>query len=174
MAAQFFLSLDAKEAYDYLKEVNTRYIVIDYSTAIDKFYALPAQTRTGAKIDSFFGVFNVLQKNNTMTVNPFFYPAYYQSMIARLYNFGGQKVESPGTIAIQYDKNSRVTSLNDFATLKEAEDYVQTHEGSFAVGGTDPFISPINLEPLDSYKLVFESKQRIGGQAEVKIFEVLN
>jgi oligosaccharyl transferase (archaeosortase A-associated) len=173
LVAQFFISTDTDEAKEILQKDRVRYIIIDYSSVIGKFYAMPAITQKGKTTDDFFGVYQVKQKNGELGLNPFFYPEYYQTMIVRLYNFDAQKVEFPGTLAIEYDDNGKVVALQDFTSLKEANDYVATLKGNFAVGGTDPFVSPVDLEPLEDYKLVFQSKEWTMGQPSVKIFEVI-
>ena len=69
-----------------------------------------------------------------------------------------------------------ITSSQSFPTYEEAEAYVSSQEsGDYRIVGTDPFISPVPLEALEEYKLIYSSSSTmqtsIGMTSEVKIFE---
>ncbi len=73
-----------------------------------------------------------------------------------------------------------VTSEKEFDSYKEAEAYLLNQESAnYRIVGTNPFISPVPLEGLEHYALVYGSAQALtlqGGAAvsAVKIFEYLD
>jgi len=70
-----------------------------------------------------------------------------------------------------------ITEAKSFSTYEEAEAYISSQEsGNYRIVGTDPFISPVPLEALEHYKLIYSSDSSVmkpgGGMiSEVKIFE---
>jgi dolichyl-diphosphooligosaccharide--protein glycosyltransferase len=173
LSAQFFIATNPQDAESVIRKTKARYIVIDYDTAVNKFYAMPFIAQTNKETSEYFGTYNLLKKNQIVETQQFLYVPYYESMVVRLYNFDGKQVKSPGTLVIQYENNG-VIGLGDFKNIEDAQSYVQTHEGNFAIGGTDPFVSPVDLEVLEGYRLVFASSQKINGISEVKVFEGFN
>ena len=110
-----------------------------------------------------------------------YYPAYYNSTVVRLYNFDGKAVTPTESIVISYQENviseeekyKEITNGWSFPTYEEAEAYVAAQtSGNYRIVGADPFISPMPLEELNSYELVYppEATTTTG---TVKIFEYL-
>jgi hypothetical protein len=70
-----------------------------------------------------------------------------------------------------------VTSMETFTDYNAAMDFLQSHASSnYRIVGTNPFISPVPLEKVQSYELVYSSKESIaqhdmGRISTVKIFE---
>ena len=72
-----------------------------------------------------------------------------------------------------------VTNANDFPTYQDALNYVNNQDlENYRIVGTNQFISPISLEAVPDYKLVYSSEscqshQDVGMIPEVKIFEYI-
>ena len=105
--------------------------------------------------------------------------------MVRLYNFDGKAVTESNVTAISYENKEDasgqayklITDYKTFKTFSEAQAYVtQQKTGQYKIGGIDPFVSPVSLEPLTDFKLVYGSgptKPTLAGGAvpEVKVFE---
>jgi hypothetical protein len=143
-------------------------------------------TYAGSSIENFYGLYYQL-KGSSLEVVPIFYPEYYRSLVARLYNFNGEEVMPQGSTVFSYEEKlssggiayKQITSMKSFPSYEEAEAYVASQKsGNYRLGGTDPFVSPVPLEKLEHYKLVYSSEQYkwkpvIGTVPEVKIFEYI-
>lgn len=69
-----------------------------------------------------------------------------------------------------------ITGVQVFDSYNEAEAFVSGQEpGSCRIVGTSPFVSPVPLEALEHFKLVYGSSSSVltnkGDISEVKIFE---
>ena len=70
-----------------------------------------------------------------------------------------------------------ITSAQSFPNYEEAEAYISSQESdNYRIVSDNPFVSPVPLEALEHYKLVYSSDSLImtlGGEMipEVKIFE---
>jgi len=114
-----------------------------------------------------------------------FYPEYYRSLVVRLYNFDGKQVVPSSSIVVSYEQKitregqsyREITGAKTFSSYEEAEAYVSSQKsGNYKIVSSDPFASPVPLEALEHYKMVYSSKgtklQPSGGiVSEVKIFE---
>ena len=179
--ADLFLSTDDDEARELLAEMDTGYVVIDYLTARSKYWAVA--TWAGEPLSKYFDIYYVPSEGQLQPVQ-FFYPAYYQSLVVRLYNFDGKAVTDikAGVIAwveeeYQGTKYRQVTDAREFSSYEEAVAYVESQEsGNYAVVGANPFVSPVPLEAVTDFELIYSSEQGLSFQSvgfvpEVKIFE---
>jgi hypothetical protein len=116
----------------------------------------------------------------------FFYPSYYRSTVARLYNFDGKAVVPTESIVISYEtkvsgegvRYNEITNARSFPSYEEAEAYVASQEsGNYRVVGSSPFVTPVPLEELNHYELIYQSdaQRTVAGKSlpRVKIFEYL-
>jgi hypothetical protein len=120
----------------------------------------------------------------------YFYPAYYDSIVARLYNFDGKAVTPTQPTVISYVEEEQggvkykiITNGPNppsFPTYEEAQAYVANQtSGNYRIVGTTPFISPVPLEEMKSYELVYQSNATVtmgvGGPTvpSVKVFKYL-
>ncbi|GAH93293.1 unnamed protein product, partial [marine sediment metagenome] len=184
-AGQFFTAQDedsVNEVIDRYK-LGLKYVVIDYTMAIGKFYAMVDWA--GGDMDEFRGVYYQRMSDGTAMPVVLYYPTYYQSIVARLYNFDGKAVTSTQPIVISYEekeyggeKYKEITWGQYFSSYEEAKAYVSSQtSGNYRIGGLDRFATIVPLEELDSYELVHESDARIGmgnmTLPAVKIFKYL-
>ena len=119
-----------------------------------------------------------------MTSVTYFYPEYYSSTIIHLYQYDGNKVEAQDTMVVTYEEKvaaqgvhfKQVTNLQVFPTYAQAVAYTAKNPTSTRIVGTDPNISPVPLEALEDYTLVYQSDDTIeepnfGNMTSIKIFE---
>jgi hypothetical protein len=119
-----------------------------------------------------------------------YYPEYYQSLAVRLYNFDGGQVMYQESIVISYEtrvNNDGVTykeiiSWQSFPSYDRALAYLDSTSkqkpGNYRIVGTDPFTSPVPMNSLKNFKLVYGSNSsvmvsNVGKVPEVKIFEYI-
>jgi dolichyl-diphosphooligosaccharide--protein glycosyltransferase len=184
--AYLFAAQDEDSANKVLEDNwGSKYIIVDYSIAIalgGKFHAVA--TLSGSKTENFYDVYYQSQDGRLKPVI-LFYSEYYRSMVVRLYNFDGKRVVPRSTMVISYEERlsregqpyKEITSVKSFPDYEQAEAYVAGQKsGNYRIVGSDPFASPVPLQALEHYKLVYSSKgskmMPSGGLiSEVKIFE---
>lgn len=184
--ATIFTSQNETTANEIVRELGTAYVVIDDQTALGKFWAVA--TWAGKPPSDFFEAY-YLPQNNQLTPVQLFHPAYYRSLAIRLYNFDGKafdgkSVTSNQTFVISYeDRNTNdgrtvklITSAESFASYQEAEDFrVAKNSPRYRIVGANPFMSPVPLDAVQDYKLIYSSSQAlnsgVGIVPEIKIFE---
>jgi len=178
-AAHFFTAQDEDSANQMMDKLGSRYVIIDHSMPTTKFYAMPEFIGSGS--DEFYETYYVPAEAGRLKSSPLFYPTYYHSAVVRLYNFDGEAVEpKDSTTVISYQKKmnqegvwyKEITSSKSFPSYEEAEAYISSQEsGNYRIVGTDPFTSPVPLEKMAHYQLVYSSAQKWQGKPAIKIFE---
>ena len=185
-AASFFTAQDESSASEILDSKGSKYVIIDYAMATSKFYAMPLWI--GESESQFFEVYYMKTGEGRLEPIQLYYPAYYQSICARLYNFGGQAVTPENsTWVISYvektdeqgNRYKEITGVaNDgepFATYEEAEAYLGNQSSpNYVIVGTDRFISSVPLEKLEHYTLVHQSDLvvRLSGNETVPYVQI--
>ena len=103
----------------------------------------------------------------------------------RLYNFNGKKVHSNRTIVLLFEERKGTDNVNykiildkkTFSSYKEAADFVEQQQiGNYRIVGTDPFVSPVDLDELQTYEMIYASESNkeqtaTGEQDFVKVFQ---
>ena len=138
----------------------------------------------GSSEGEYFGIYYRRTEDGKLQPVNLFYPTYYRSLVARLFNFDGKAVTPTESLVISYEvresaegKNyMEITNSWSFPSYEEADAYVLSQEsGNYRVVGNNPFVSPVPLEELDQYELVYQSEATttLAGQKlpRVKIFE---
>ena len=183
--ASIFTAQDEASADEILDRWGSKYVIVDNAIATvfgGKFQALA--TLSGNGPDKFYGVYYQIN-GNTLEPVLLFYPEYYSSLVVRLYNFDGSKVIPKSSIVISYQEKvstdgqpyKQITSAKSFPSYEEAETYVSGQKSSnYRIVSSDPFASPVPLQALEHYRLVYSSKgskvmPHGGFVSEVKIFE---
>jgi asparagine N-glycosylation enzyme membrane subunit Stt3 len=181
-AARFFTAQNEESAGEIIDNVNSKYIVVDYETANIKFYAMPAWA--GSNEEEFYDVYYQMQDDKLVPIL-LFHAEYYRSLAIRLYNFDGVEVTPQNSWVICYQERlSRegprikvITSTKLFSNYEEAEAYVSSQESdNYKIVSNNPFISPVPLDELEHYKLLYSSDSLVtqpgnGMIPAVKIFE---
>lgn len=176
---------DVAQAGEILKSGGGRYVIVDFDTALPmEFYSIAEST--GSSKEKYYDVY-YRKQGNALTAVILFYPEYYRTVIARLYNFDGKAVQENNVTAIAYRDTSdasgqpykQVTDYKTFKTYAEAQVYVtQQKTSKYKIGGVDPFVSPVSLDALADYKLEYSSAVTkptpAGGTVpEVKVFQYI-
>ncbi len=178
-AARFFIAQDENSANQVTDKMGSQYVIIDYQMPTTKFYAM-----AGGSQDKFYETYYRQTEGGKLEPMTLFYPAYYRSMVVRLYNFDGQAVVPEETLVISYEEKlsregvryKEITGSETFSTYEEAEAYILSQEsGKYVIGNSDPFVTPVPLEKLEHYKLVYQSDATVPVAGKnvpsVKIFE---
>jgi len=164
-AGKFFTAQNESAAQGIVEEYNlgTKYVMIDSAMASGKFYAMADWA--GKNVSEFYEYYYVPAEQGGQWAT-LFYPAFYQSMAIRLYNFDGKAV-TPATnssIVISYEeqvatggqKYKAITSGQAFATYEEARAYLASQTtGNYRIVGASASTSPVPLEALADYQRVY-------------------
>jgi dolichyl-diphosphooligosaccharide--protein glycosyltransferase len=166
-----------------IDKLDSSYIIIDHQTAIGKFWALVNWAERD--LTEFFALYYMPGKEKGQLVPiQLYHPEYYRSMVVRLYNFDGQAVTPKESIVISYENKvvqgesiKLITNVQTFPSYEKATAFISSQQsGNHRIVGDSPFISPVPLEALKNYKLIYSSKilvaqTGVGGIPAVKIFE---
>ena len=180
--AHLFLSQEEAPTQEIMEKLDSSYIIIDYMTATSKFWAIIIWA--DRELTEFVDVYHMPYENKLVPVS-LFYPEYYRSLFARLYNFDGEAVTPQSPIVVSYEEKidregkpyKQITNIEDFPSYEEAIGFIESQEsGNHRIVGINPLISPVPLEALRNYKLIHSSDicvahRDVGMVPEVKIFE---
>jgi oligosaccharyl transferase (archaeosortase A-associated) len=180
--ADLFLSEDSVTIEASMKEMGSSYVILDNTITRSKFWAVV--TWADQPLVKYADIFYVPYQNGYSPVQ-LYYPAYYNCLVVRLYNFDGKAITTVQATVVTYtetvDDNGVsykvVSDYQQFDSYQEAQDYIDSQEsGNYAIVGVSPFISPISLEAVPDFQLVHASEQGtstsgVGFVPEVKIFE---
>jgi oligosaccharyl transferase (archaeosortase A-associated) len=176
IVGKFLISQNETAANQILDELGVKYVMSDYAMPIYKFYAM--LTWAGKNESDFYEIYHVPVEGGVLQPWRLFYPAFYNSTIVRLYNFNGQAVvpSKNATEVISFrERISRegqpykeITGLWSFSTYEEATDFIASQDSeNYRIVGRDPFNSPVPLEKMEHYQLVYTTSSPY----PVKIFE---
>lgn len=176
IAGKYLTSQNETSANQIMDELGAEYVMIDYPMPVLKFYAMV--TWAGENESDFYDVYYAPTGNETLQPVRLFYPSYYNSTVVRLYNFNGEAVvpSENATIVISYmDQVDRqgmgykeITGSWSFSTYEEARDFISSHASeNYKIIAVDPFKSPVPLEKLEHYQLVYATSSPY----PVKIFK---
>jgi oligosaccharyl transferase (archaeosortase A-associated) len=180
-AGKFFTAQNETSANVLADQLASKYVMIDSAMATGKFYAMG---EWAGKNTSEFYEYYYVQTEQGGQFTTLFYPAFYQSMAIRLYNFDGKAV-TPATnssIVISYEEDvttdgqpyKAITSGKAFATYEAAEAYLAAQtSGNWRIVGTSGSNSPVPLEALTDYERVYPDPADTTASTAVKIFKYL-
>jgi len=176
IAGKYLTSQNETTANQILDELGVKYVMSDYAMPIYKFYAMV--TWADKNESDFYNIYYAPTGGGELQPVRLFYPSFYNSTVVRLYNFNGQAVapSENATIVISYREQAdrqgmwykEITSSSSFPTYEEARDFMASHPSeNYRIVGVDPFKSPVPLEKLEHYQLVYATSSPY----PVKIFE---
>jgi dolichyl-diphosphooligosaccharide--protein glycosyltransferase len=181
--AFLFAAQDESSASKMMDSTGSKYVIVDLPMVMPagKFHAVA--TLSGNSMHQFFDVFYEV-RGTQMAPVLLFYPEYYRSFVVRLYNFDGKGVVPESATVISYAEKAGpggvaykvISSTRSFKSYEEAVANVLARKGEkVKIVGSHPLVSPVPLEPLRDYRLVYRSKgSRMVGEkavAELKVFE---
>jgi oligosaccharyl transferase (archaeosortase A-associated) len=177
-AARYFTATDPEEAAALLRQLGARYVIADSTLPGSSFHAMITWAKR--PLESYTEDF--LTDNPDNPVLSVFYPAYYQSMLARLYLFDGKPQTPAGsTWVVRYDevttgdrRRKRIRQLQRFDKYEQALEYLREHPtANQIIAGLNPLASCVPLPALDGYYAAYSSQSKPTGPGLhlVKIFE---
>jgi oligosaccharyl transferase (archaeosortase A-associated) len=178
-AGKFFTARNESSVQEIVDKYNLRseYVAIDYAMAVGKFYAMVEWA--GGNVSKFYEIYYQQTQDGKLISGPLYYPAYYQTIVARLYNFDGEAVVPTESIVISYEEREaatgamykEITNSWSFPTYEEAEAFISSQaSGNYRIVSGSPFYSPVPLDALNSYERVYSSGDTTS-QTTVKVFE---
>jgi len=187
VAGRFFTATDEGEAVKILDERHTRYVIAHAEVPIlprgevvqGKFETMVWWS--GKEVNRYWETF-LTKDPKTQQLGPLvlFHPEYYQTLMVRLYVYGGGPyVPKDTTYVVTYRDhpnpdgtvNKEILESRRFKTYEGAAGYLDRfgHTGRLIVG-LNPKESPVPIEPLTRFRLIHESA---GGAPAVRVFEYL-
>jgi oligosaccharyl transferase (archaeosortase A-associated) len=179
-ASRYFLANEGT-ADQIAYQLGIKYVIIDAQTATNNFPVLAAFI--GESNIKYYDVF-YREENGILTSILCFYPEYYSSTIIHLYQFDGKQVEAQDPTVVTYiekvtergERFKQITDLQVFSNYAQAAAYVVKNPTNTRIVGTDPKVSPVPLNALENYELVYQSDDTIdepsfGIVPAIKIFE---
>ncbi len=178
--ASFFLSQDKAAADALRQELKSRYIIADYEIIAGKYWAM--LNWAGLDQEKYIPTFYIEQEG-MIYPRQVFSIDYYRTLVVRLFNFNGQGAPGGTAVVITYqealDVNGIIFKLvvdaQEFVSYQDALNFVNTQNSNYKyeIVGVDPFTSPIPLEPVEGYQLVYSSPTSNNATPEIKIFEYI-
>lgn len=179
-AGLFFTAQSEAEGAALLQERGCDYVIADVKTSVRTFHGVAGWA--GKERSDYFDIF--MQRNQSGTWEPviIYYPEYYRSMLVRLYNFRGEAYEPEQFTAIrsQVGRSSgrsanEIIDVRRFETYDEAVAFLnQATDADWRLVSSDPLVSAVPLEALQSFVLEYESETATFLQAkllpEVRVF----
>jgi len=157
-----------QETLDIIREFNTRYVIIDFAMTLSKFHAIV--NWADKPLEQYYEVYLVPYEGQLVS-KVIYYPEYYRTTCVRLFHFGGEAVTDEKPVVIDFEEirgddgsiYKGITNITTFPSYEEALEFLET-EGSEnrRLVGLYPFISPIPLEAMEDYRLVYISEGQAG------------
>ncbi len=169
VAASVLLARDENEAAEIMERWTARYLLVDQSipmladedTTAGKFPNLFPWARDRS-VEDYYLIASERGADGDMKRRVLFRPAYFQSMLVRLFMFGGRAVEKPTGIALAYLRvdgaKREITDLREFVS----EESARAAEKSCRLQGclivsTSPYRSCVRLEPVTRFREIYSS-----------------
>ncbi len=195
VAADFFLAQSEAEALPILRAWSTRYVILDERLPIwpseedlivGDFPAFFDYTRTHRR-DDYLLMAYVPNPNGKPKPKLFYRPAYYRSLVIRLFVFGGQAVDGRGGAVIVWTEQKTLSRGEAFPEVIRTQRFESPEEAVAAENacrnegcvlvGDNPMISCVPLEAVRQFRPVFQSKLAVlgfgnNGRKAVQTFQV--
>jgi len=172
-AAAFLLAQNEPEAAALLEQQHSRYVIIDRrlpmlsdnQITIGKFPTLFLYDHE-ASLDDYYLIAQQRDANGDVSNRMLYRPAYFQSMLVRLFLFGGEAVEKPSGVALAFlrddGKHRELVDLREFSSEEQArEAEVGCRFQGCLIVSTSPLVSCVRLEALRRFRPVFSSGNQV-------------
>jgi asparagine N-glycosylation enzyme membrane subunit Stt3 len=179
--ANLFLSENVSASNKIVDELGSSYIIADYDLIVSKLWAVVDWAQQDQ--NKYFDVYYI-PDNGSYTARQLMTPDFYRTLAVRLYSFDGQAVAEGSPLVVTYDKKVSngiqykvVTTAKQYSSYKAAQDFIASQKsGNYDIVGSSPFVSPVPLEAVTNYKLVYSSQYSQSASQnvtipEIKIFE---
>jgi asparagine N-glycosylation enzyme membrane subunit Stt3 len=178
--ASFFLSQDKATADTLRQELNSRYIIADSEMPLGKYWAM--LNWAGLDQEKYIPTFYI-EQDGMVYPTQVYSLEYYRTLIVRLYNFNGQASPGGTAVVVTYQDARDINGIlfklvvdaQEFVSYQDALNFVNTQDTNYKyeIVGVDPFVSPIPVEPVEGYQLVYVSPTSNNATPEIKIFEYI-
>ena len=182
--AAFFLSQDKATADELRKVLGSKYIIADYDITTGKYWAMV--NWAGLDQEKYTPVFYVQGEEGQVSARQVFSIEYFRTLIVRLYNFNGQANAGGKATVVTYQDAKDINGIpfklvvdaKEFVSYQDAQNYIdtQTQDATkrYEIISVDPFSSPIPLDAVEDYELVYSSANYTNSTVpEIKIFEYI-
>jgi asparagine N-glycosylation enzyme membrane subunit Stt3 len=179
--ANLFLATDEAGTEKALAELESSYIIADFELITAKLWAVIDWA--GQAQDKYFSVYYINSQGTIRQVR-LMTPDFYRSLLVRLYCFDGEAVAGGKPFVVTYtDQVSKgvhykvVTNAQQYDSYQAAQSYIAAQpSGNYDIVSTNPFVSPVPLEAVPDFKLVYSSQYSItysenATVPQIKIFE---
>jgi dolichyl-diphosphooligosaccharide--protein glycosyltransferase len=179
--ANLFLSQNVTASNKIIQDLGSSYIIEDYDLIVSKLWAVIDWAKQDQ--NKYFSVYYV-NNNGSYVAVQVMNPDFYRTLAVRLYSFDGKAVADGSPLVITYDdkvsggSHYRVaTKSQGYSSYKAAQDFVSSQKsGNYDIVGVNPFVSPIPLDAVPNYKLVYSSQYSKSSSQnstipEIKVFE---
>ena len=181
--ASFFTAQDWPSAARVINNWGTRYVVVDNEIAAydSKFHALASLSNSD--YSKYYDIY-IQKQGDRYVPSMLFYPEYYRTTVVRLYSFDGKAVMPERVNVIAYrefpaqdgNKYREITERREFTSYEAAQQFIRENSGkNYIIAGEDPGESPVPLDELKGYNLVYSSDRKVStgtkSQPVIKIFE---
>jgi oligosaccharyl transferase (archaeosortase A-associated) len=176
VSAAFLMESDPDRAGEILRATRSDFVVVDWQLP---FRIVPAPVRVAGKFETlvhwanrpaseYYEAMYVRGDSGELLPALVFYPAYYKTMVNRLYQFGGRAVSGSNPTVITYaDRRSadgsafrEITATRAFFTYPEAQAYLTAlGTGPHRLVGTTPNASPVPLPDLPEFSRAWSSDE---------------
>ncbi len=186
--AQFLIETDPDQARAYLRQLGSRYIMVDPGLLTADWPALVvwADSDNARYRKKVFAMGRGVKACRGVPMPTIYLQDFYRSMAARLYLYDGRPAPEHVRMTVFTTRRERATSgqeydiliaKREFPSEQKAFDYMAVNTGeTMVLGSTDPTISCVDLDALPWAKRVFTSDETpLAGNRvprAVKIFEV--
>lgn len=180
---RYFMAQTAAGTEELSSRWNMRYVIIN-GYLVDRDSGFKALMAAGGEPASRYSEIYYRPRQDKLAPTLLYYPEYYRTMAVRLYCYDGRQYIPAETAVISWEDKTgedgfaykEITGLKTFSNYPEAEAFTAAQKtGNWRIVGKDPLASPVPLEALANYGLVFASPQKAGvGNTtvpEVKIFQ---
>ena len=179
----YFTAQGSAAAAEKMAGWGAKYVIVDGRIASpnDKFYAL---ANLSGRQESDFYELCWQKKEGKYVPLLVFYLDFYRTTVIRLYNFDGKQVVPQNTMVMAWQEQAlpdgqkfkEISGFKKFNTYAEAQAFISSQKGvNYRIIGSDPLSSPVPLEELDGYKLVYQSSEKASAGSKpmpvIKIFE---
>ena len=195
VAADFLLAQSEADALQLSRAWRTRYVVLDErlplwpsegEVMVGDYPAFFEYSRTHRRDEYLLITYD---PNPTGQPKPrvYYRPAYYRSLVIRLFVFGGQAVDGRGGAKILWTQQKTLPRVGTYSEVIRTQQFESAQEASAAEAacrnegcvlvGDNPMVSCVPLEAVRQFRPVFSSSIAVlgfgnGGRKAVQVYEV--
>jgi oligosaccharyl transferase (archaeosortase A-associated) len=182
--ANLLLASNQQDERELVKKLGSAYMVIDAETVTSKLWAV--LTWAGKERNKYSTIFYYQNETGQAVQVEIYTPEYYKLLAVRLFNFNGQAVNAKPMVITWEEKTTTtgarihlIIAADEYESYEAAQQYIaENPDKNLYLGGSSPFISPIQLDAVEDYEMVFGSTQTLAAtesqtSSTVKVFKYI-